>query len=57
MKAILQPADDPILSTSKRLAWNKGKLVGAKPLLRPKQQFLQHMPLDRTTFAVYRARH
>jgi hypothetical protein len=63
----MQDHDDPILSISKRLAWNKGKLIGAKPPLQPKQQFLErmlldvttfeHMPLDRTTFAVYRARH
>src|ERR1700737_2029556 len=32
----MQDHDDPIPSTSKRLAWNKGKLIGAKPPLRPK---------------------
>jgi hypothetical protein len=32
----MQDHDDPIPSTSKRSAWNKGKLIGAKPPLRPK---------------------
>ena len=32
----MQDDDDPIPSTSKRAAWNKGKLIGAKPPLRPK---------------------
>jgi hypothetical protein len=32
----MQDHDDPIPSTSKRSAWNKGKLMGAKPPLRPK---------------------
>src|SRR6202035_3187386 len=32
----MQDHGDPIPSTSKRSAWNKGKLMGAKPPLRPK---------------------
>lgn len=28
--------DDPISSTSRRAPWNKGKLIGARPPLRPK---------------------
>src|SRR6266852_5853491 len=32
----MQDHDDPISSTSKLSAWNKGKLMGAKPPLRPK---------------------
>jgi integrase len=32
----MQDQDDPVPSTSKRSAWNKGKLIGAKPPLRPK---------------------
>ena len=32
----MQDHDDPIPSTSKPSAWNKGKLIGAKPPLRPK---------------------
>src|ERR1700674_4455583 len=32
----MQDHDDPISSTSKLSAWNKGKLTGAKPPLRPK---------------------
>src|SRR6266481_6059051 len=32
----MQDHDDPIPSTSKRSAWNKGKLIGAKPPLRAK---------------------
>src|SRR5712691_1693331 len=32
----MQDRDDPISSTSKLSAWNKGKLMGAKPPLRPK---------------------
>src|SRR5208337_1641766 len=32
----MQDHDDPIPSTSKPSAWNKGKLMGAKPPLRPK---------------------
>jgi len=32
----MQDHDDPIRSTSKPSAWNKGKLIGAKPPLRPK---------------------
>jgi integrase len=32
----MQDHDDPIPSTSKRSAWNKGKLIGAKPPLQPK---------------------
>jgi len=32
----MQDRDDPISSTSKLSAWNKGKLIGAKPPLRPK---------------------
>jgi integrase len=32
----MQDHDDAIPSTSKRSAWNKGKLIGAKPPLQPK---------------------
>ncbi len=32
----MQDHDDPVPGTSKRAAWNKGKLIGAKPPLRPK---------------------
>jgi len=32
----MQDHGDPIRSTSKPSAWNKGKLIGAKPPLRPK---------------------
>src|SRR5271167_2205638 len=32
----MQNEDNPIPVTSKRVAWNKGKLTGAKPPLRPK---------------------
>src|SRR5271166_5754957 len=32
----MQNHDDPMPSTSKPSAWNKGKLIGAKPPLRPK---------------------
>src|ERR1700737_1381042 len=32
----MQDHDDPISSTSKLSAWNKGKLMGAEPRLRPK---------------------
>jgi len=28
--------DNPVLTTTKRIPWNKGKLIGAKPPLRPK---------------------
>jgi integrase len=32
----MQNEDNPIPAASKRVAWNKGKLIGAKPPLRPK---------------------
>jgi hypothetical protein len=32
----MQDHDDPVPGTSKRAAWNKGKLIGAKPPLRAK---------------------
>jgi integrase len=32
----MQDHDDPVPGTSNRAAWNKGKLMGAKPPLRPK---------------------
>ena len=32
----MQDHENPVLTPSKRAAWNKGKLIGAKPPLRPK---------------------
>src|SRR6202165_4434520 len=32
----MQDDDNPIPAAPKRMAWNKGKLIGAKPPLRPK---------------------
>jgi hypothetical protein len=32
----MQSEDNPIPAAPKRAAWNKGKLIGAKPPLRPK---------------------
>jgi hypothetical protein len=32
----------------RRLAWNKGKLVGAKPQLRPKHVFRVRVPVARS---------
>jgi len=32
----MQVHEDPISPAPKRMPWNKGKLIGAKPPLRPK---------------------
>jgi hypothetical protein len=32
----MHDSENSILSTPKRMPWNKGKLIGAKPPLRPK---------------------
>jgi hypothetical protein len=33
----MQDGENPTLLASKRIPWNKGKLTGAKPPLRPKR--------------------
>src|SRR5436305_9166964 len=47
----MQNEDKPIPAAPKRVAWNKGKLIGAKPPLRPKHvwSIRTKLQIDRRT--------